>query len=456
MQPEWANQTLVHPVGLALLFLMGAALFMGPRRMAPLAFMVIACFTARQRVVLGGMDFDFLRLLVVIGWARVMTRGEWAGFRWVRLDSLFLLYSIVAATMYVVQQQSSGAVTAQLGQLMDNIGGYFLLRCLIRSWGDVYFIAKGVAVLAAPVAAFFLFEKFTGRNLFAAFGGVSPQTAIRGGRLRAQGAFAHPILAGSFWAALLPIMAGIWWLDAKSRVFAVLGGLSALFIVYASSSSTPLAAVATACVGAAMFPLRMHMRTVRWTVVVLAVIGHMVKTKPIWHIFVYANIIGGSTGWHRYHLIDAAIRRFPEWWLMGVHTTEHWGVGLWDVTNQYIIEGVRGGLITMVCFFLVVIRAFGDCGRLWRRWRHDRRLLYMSWAIGVSLFVHATVFLSVSYFGQIKFLWLLTLAIIASLSAMPPANGKRRRARAARGSEPQEQDDAPAGASASQEGSRSA
>ena len=428
---DWANQTVVHPAGVALLLVGALVVMLGPRRWAPVAILTVACFAARQRIAVVGLDFDFIRLLLLVAWARVLMYSELRGFRWARLDTLVLVFWLVSSTMMIVRQASEAAFVSQFGSLIDGLGGYFVLRALVRGWPEVIFIAKAAATLSAPVAAFFVLEQLTGRNLFSAFGGVPPITAVRAGRLRAQGAFAHPILAGSFWAALLPIIAALWWIDWRGKALAVIGSCGSLLIVLATASSTPVAAVATACLGAAMFPLRRFLSPIRWGVVAMLIVGHFVKTKPIWHIFVYANIIGGSTGWHRYALIDGAIRHFDEWWLMGTGSTEHWGPGLWDVTNQYILEGVRGGLLSMLCFIAVVVRAFGEIGRLWRRWERDRRLLMMSWALGVSLFVHATVFLSVSYFGQIEYIWTLLLATIGSLAVLPGPNAQRR-ARAAR------------------------
>ena len=53
---------------------------------------------------------------------------------------------------------------------------------------------------------FFLIESQTGRNLFSAFGGVPVLTDMREGKLRCSGAFGNSILAGCFWASLMPLM----------------------------------------------------------------------------------------------------------------------------------------------------------------------------------------------------------------------------------------------------------
>jgi hypothetical protein len=45
----------------------------------------------------------------------------------------------------------------------------------------------------------------------------------------------------------------------------------------------------------------------------------------------------------------------------------------------------------------------------------DRPMVFVSWAVGVSLFVHCMNFLAVSYFGQIMMMWYFALAIAISL-----------------------------------------
>ena len=77
----------------------------------------------------------------------------------------------------------------------------------------------------------------------------------------------------------------------------------------------------------------------------------LVMKAPAYYIIARADIIGGSTGWHRAALIDSAIRHLNEWWLIGTDYTRNWmvtGVS-WsadntDITNHYLYLGVLGGL----------------------------------------------------------------------------------------------------------------
>jgi hypothetical protein len=144
---------------------------------------------------------------------------------------------------------------------------------------------------------------------------------------------------------------------------------------------------------------------------------HLFMNAPVWHLISRVNVIGGSTGWHRFHLIDTAIENVSEWWLFGTQSTAHWGYGLLDVTNQFVLEGVRGGLLTLVMFVAIIALAFQRVGRLRisAEALPDRYPSMLAWGLGVVLFVHVTSFLAVSYFGQIIMVWYMTLGMIGGV-----------------------------------------
>lgn len=418
MGPEWANQTTLHPLGLVAVLVLGLVMLVVPRRHAVLPMIVMACFVASaQRLVLVGFDFNLLRLMVLFGWARVVLRSEHRGFLWKPLDIAIVLWLLCGAAIYTILHGSMDAFINRLGWVYDAAGMYFLFRCLIRTWSDVEHLVRGIAWVSVPVAAAFVLEHFTGRNIFSIFGGVPEITVIREGRLRCQGAFSHPILAGCFWASLIPLFAGLWWRGGQSRIWSVVGLSAALIIVIMCASATPVTAVTFGLVAAAFFPLRKSMAVVRWAILASLVGLHLLMNAPVWHLISRITVVGGNTGWHRYYLIDQAIKRVGEWGLIGTKSTSHWGWGLADVTNQYVLVGVRGGLLTLILFVAVIALSFRAVGRLLAQSAPDRVCTVLTWAIGASLFVHCVNYVAVSYFGQIIIVWFMLLAIIGSLDA---------------------------------------
>lgn len=413
---EWVNQTTLHPVGLAAVLVLGAALLAVPRRWAIVPMIVMACFVApAQRLVIFQLDFSLLRILVLFAWVRLIAWQEFRSFHWRPLDYAIIAWAVVKTVAYTTLRGDLSALVYMLGQSYDVVGMYFFFRCAIRQWNDIERIAQVFAVLAVPVAAAFLIEKSTGRNAFSFFGGVPEITHVRQGKLRAQGAFAHPIIAGCFWAAAMPLIGSLWWTRKSGRVLAGVGLACSLVIVVACASSTPVAAVGVAIAGACLFPVRTQLYWMRWGAVAMLVFLHFAMEAPVWHLISRIDLVGGSTGWHRYMLIDAAIRNFGEWAFAGVLTTGHWGRGLSDVTNQYILEGVQGGLLTLVLLVVILALSFRDVGLATRRLSEPRELA-MAWSIGVALGVHAASFVAVSYFGQGKLIWFLAMAMSCSMA----------------------------------------
>jgi len=414
---SYANHTTLHPLGLTATVVLGIALLRIPRPWSLLPFILMACFvSSAQRIVVFGADFNLVRILLIFGFVRVLFRQEYCGVAWRGIDAVMVLYAVVKMVAYTSLYGTPQAFVYSLGQIYDSVGLFFLFRCLVRDWSDLYRLAVCFTIVSFPVCLAFIVERLTGRNVFAVFGGVLAVTDVRDGRLRCQGAFSHPILAGCFWAAVLPMIAALLWRPGAARVAIGLGLVAALSIVVLCASSTPILGVLAAGVATAFFPLRHRLGWVRWGVVVSLAGLHFIMKKPVWHLISRIDVVGGSTGWHRYHLVDNAIRHFDEWAALGTMSTEHWGYGLEDVTNQYVLEGVRGGFLTLALFVLIMALAFRDVGRLCRSCSAHRAALVMGWALGVCLFVHAMCFIAVSYFGQITLLWYLALAIPVSLS----------------------------------------
>ncbi|MFH0909940.1 MAG: hypothetical protein V1918_00280 [Planctomycetota bacterium] len=418
----WAGRTTLHPLGFLAVLVLGLATLLLPRRHAILPLFVMACFIApAQRIVVFTLDFTLLRVMVLFGWLRLLFRSDHVPIAWKPMDTVLVLWAATGTLAHTLLWGTASALVNRLGFAFDALGMYFLFRHLVASRRDVERLLKGIILLSLPVAAAFLVESRTGRNVFSVFGGVPAITMERFGRLRCQGAFAHPILAGCFWASLMPLFAAGWWEGTRSKLWAVGGLFTSSVIVIACASTTPVLAVILGLAGGAMFPFRRHLRRILLGAFGGLLFLHLLMAKPVWHLLARISLAKGSTGWQRYFLIEQAVRRVGEWWLWGTRSTAHWGQGLQDVTNQYVLEGVRGGLVTLLLFLLLVGLAFRGAGRMWRRTSQDRPAPVFSWALGVALFVHCMNFIAVSYFGQIIVVWYLTLAVIASLDPGPDA-----------------------------------
>src|SRR5579859_396556 len=216
---DYVNQTVLNPMGLAAVIILGICMLVVPRRYAAWPMIAMGCFIVpAQRVVVFTLNFDLLRIMVLFGTFRTLVRGEWRGMRWTRFDTVFVLWVLSGAVIYIISYNASiDSIKYRCGTMYDQIGMYFLFRMLVRGWNDVGTAVVGFVVIGIPVAAGFIFESQTGSNVFALFGGAPVRTEVRDGRLRCCGAFAHPILAGCFWGAVLPMIVAQWWRGGKYR-----------------------------------------------------------------------------------------------------------------------------------------------------------------------------------------------------------------------------------------------
>ena len=159
------------------------------------------------------------------------------------------------------------------------------------------------------------------------------------------------------------------------------------------------------------------MRWIRWSAVVGLVALQIIMTNPIWHLFARIQLINGSTGWYRFKMIDGFIRNFDVWWSLGTRDySKLWAQNFDSLTNQFVLEGAEGGLLTLVLFVVLLVLGFRGVGQIARSVGNSRFRQITAWMLGATLFAHCVSFLAVSYFGQIIMIWYLTLAAIASLS----------------------------------------
>ena len=297
-------------------------------------------------------------------------------------------------------------------------GIYFLLRVFCRSIDDVVGLCRITAILLVPLAVEMLYEKLTSHNLFSILGGVPESPSIREGRIRAQGPFAHSILAGTIGAVCLPFVIARW---RQHRKEAFIGIGTCAVMIFASSSSGPIMSAMAALGALWMWRYRQRMRIVRW----LAVFGYigleLVMNAPVYYLIARIDLAGGSTGYHRSRLIQSAFEHLSEWWLAGTDYTRDWmATGVtWsadntDITNHYLQMGVIGGLPLMVLFIATLAKGFSFVGQLMQHAALESESRFMVWALGASLFAHAVTFISVSYFDQSFLFIYLTLALISS------------------------------------------
>ena len=414
-----AQASHLDPLFLVATILALISILLLPRRRLVAPFIVLTFLgSLGQLIYVAGVHLFVLRLLIIAGLFRVVVahkepnQSRFIG-GWTSVDTAYTAWVFFHALAAVVQfRGAAGAIIFQSGFIWDALGGYILLRWIVRDEEDIAFTVRVFAFVTVCLAAVMINEKLRGQNLFGYLGVVSLVSDVREGSIRAKGAFAHAILAGVFGATWVPLF---WWLwkSGRAKLLGILGFLGSTAMVLTSSSSTPLLAYLSAFLGLAFWPLRKKMRAFRWGLLSALVALHLVMKAPVWFLIARVDLVAGNSGYHRALLIDQCVRHFWDWWLIGT-STAGWGWDMWDLSNQFVAEADTGGLVTVVFFILVIQRSFNRVGRARKIVEGDPQQEWFMWLIGVTILVSVVSYFGVNYYDHTKIAWCAVLAIMSA------------------------------------------
>jgi hypothetical protein len=335
------------------------------------------------------------------------------------LDKVVVIWSLSAFLTFSFEFMDMQAVVKGLGDLVVSLGGYLAARFLIPDRDTFRRAVKVLAVVCVIQGACMMSEQYTRRNVFGFAGAWDP--AIREGHIRSEGAMGT-LCAGPFAGVLIPLF--IWLgLQKKSRLAAFAGIVGATAMAFASHASTSWMAYGAGLAGLCFWPLRRQMRLLRLGLVAMLVALHIVMKGPVWSLIEHIDLTGGSSSYHRYILVDNTIRHFWDWWLLGCQTYGSWGYDMWDLSNQFVVNALTGGLITLVLYIAIFKRSFRAIGNARKRVAGDRRQEWLLWSLGASLFANIVAHFGVNY-GSYMLMCLFVLLCcisVATLAAKRPA-----------------------------------
>jgi hypothetical protein len=419
----------MNPLALGFFIICAIALFAVPRKWAPVPLLLGCTYmTLGQGIELGPVHLPIYRMLLIVGVIRVISKGESLPGGLNRIDRLMMAWGgwMIFASLFH-DQTRAGPIYAS-GVVFNLALIYFLLRIWCADLEDTADVIRIVALLMVPIAIVMVIEKVTSKNMFGVFGGVPENVLLREGKLRAQGPFRHPILAGTVGATCIPLFVGIL---KRYRTEAMIGCAAGVVITFASASSGPMMSLIIGLFALGLWKFKQYTRAMRRGAVALYILLMFVMNKPPYHLIGRIDLSGGSTGFHRVLLIQQTIAYLPEWWLFGTDFTRHWmpfqGFGVdpnhTDITNYYIGFGVDGGLIGMFLVMGMMAVSFHWVGQI-----HDERIAeypdqsFMIWCFGASLFSHAVTSISVAYFDQSMLYFWLNVAVISSVYSIVHMN----------------------------------
>jgi hypothetical protein len=395
------------------LFLAGLQ-FCLPYRWAFLPLLIAACHT--PYVPFAG-SFTVVRIVIIAGVLRAWSGGFFkinAAHPIDRMVGIFVI--IVMLSGFAYPWNGGDAFTTRLRISMDVAGTYLFARAYLAERESLERFAIGMAAVLIPFGIMMLYERVTGTNPYRLLGGQSLVTIVRDGRIRAQGSFGTPILAGTVAASALPFLVSIW---REKKGLALTAMIAALVTIVSTSSSGPIGTVIVAAAVMCGWKWRSRAGAILVWMAVALVVLHLIKNRPVWYLMALMDFVGGSTGWHRAYLIDMAVQHLDEWWAFGTNFTRHWmPYGLandpnnCDITNYYIQLGITGGLGLTGALIAVQWRSFrllsNEIMRKPRSGNRDNTEKFRLWCLVSVLASHAVTFLSISYFDQMHvFFWVL-------------------------------------------------
>jgi len=376
---------------------------------------------------IGTIDIPAMRVAVTVLLIKcILSRKIRKVFQWNKLDTWITAFVVWGIIIKLITCPMMEALENRAGDLMNTLFAYFVTRLCITNRQELVKFIKLVSILFIPLAVIGIIESTTGWQPFAALRIYCPwrpeevSLMSRWGFQRAFGAFGQPILFGIAFSMFLPLVSYLrhqknYW-SSLSFVLLCIVFIGAL----TSMSSGPWVMVFFSVAVLLMENYKYLLKPIFTLFVAGSIFIALGSNRPFYHVLIsYANPVGGS-GWHRARLIDAAIHYFGEWWLVGYgEINPNWGeflggVANTDLTNEFVLVGVKYGIAGVILLCGILIVAFRELYLLYIS-SSDTNLKSLCWVLGCTLASIIVVWISVSFFGVVTPLYYCVMGIIGSV-----------------------------------------
>jgi hypothetical protein len=193
MEPEHyrfgggSSGTLLHPLVAVAMVLAVILILRLPRKqvVSPLLFGIFL-IPRGQVIVLAGLHFNVYRIILLAGLLRwIISRRKSkmvGGFN--AVDRVFALWATALLVVFNLQYMETQALVKSMGDFLDAMSGYFILRFLIRDKEDVRLVIKVFALIAVIMGVCMINEQRTGQDIFGQLGGTALFPETRNGKIR--------------------------------------------------------------------------------------------------------------------------------------------------------------------------------------------------------------------------------------------------------------------------------
>src|ERR1017187_8025830 len=149
-----ASDTVMHPLVIVAMVIAILCMLGLPRKYKIVPFLLaLFLLPVGQQLYLGGVHLYVPRILVLVGIcvvasAKLASKTRVLPGGWNDLDKIFTCWAICRALAVVfLNWGNSSALINQVAFLWDTLGGYYVLRYLIRDTNDIVGVAKVFAII---------------------------------------------------------------------------------------------------------------------------------------------------------------------------------------------------------------------------------------------------------------------------------------------------------------------
>ena len=400
---DYYDQTTLHPTAFALMVVVLIGIWFLPRRAVVFPLVIgLALIAASQRLVVAGVDFQTLRIFGLMALARFLIRNEVSGVRIQMIDKVFVVGMLIPVPFTVLRGQPH-LFMQEAGFFLDATTMYLVGRVCLGEARAMPWLIGGLVVSTLCVLPWMAIEKATSWNFFSFYSGIPEYSQVRVDKVRVQAAFAHPIILGVWFATAVPLAFCLLPVG-RQRSIQVLAAATAagVFItgVFISGTSTAVGATLASLLMLAWYPARRYTATCAKCLAVVAIAVHFASTNGVHHLLLTRfTFMAGSTGYHRYALIDNCMNNFGEWFLIGSSRgSYHWGYGMDDVTCEYVSKALKSGIVGLSLLIAMIVVGVRSMVEVFRGGDRVERII--AYCLAVTILSHAVSFIGVSYFGQ--------------------------------------------------------
>ena len=87
--------------------------------------LIASCYmTFQQKIFVAGLDFTIVRIIILVGWLRLVLKNEIASLNINRIDKIFLCWVFITVITGTILHANVGAFMNRMGMAYNSIGCY--------------------------------------------------------------------------------------------------------------------------------------------------------------------------------------------------------------------------------------------------------------------------------------------------------------------------------------------